>query len=189
MIQGGKVVIEDGRKGAMEYQPPRKVLVEIQFDASEDLDKASEIAAAKVAELLGVTVASSMKPGIVGISDKERLAAEAGLHTKPVIPAKAPPKPRKQVLTPPKPDNDELTVEPAATADDELTASEVPAVEEITDQDLLDKITRKNETLKDAARIRALKDEFFPKDGNVYQFKQIPQEKRAEFLEKLSALK
>lgn len=104
-------------------------------------------------------------------TDKDRLAAEAV--------AKATPAPKKA----PK-------IEKKAAEDDDMAAllgeETVAAAKIITDKDLSDAVTKKNATLKKPQAIVALKETYtgpLPK-----QMRNIPQEKRAQFLIELEAL-
>ena len=195
-ITGGIVSIEDGTKAAADYAPARKVRVELHFDIPKDgdsaahLDAVSAIAQAKVTDLLTVT----RGPTPLELSDKDKKAIDAGVMKRPAGRPKKPEPPvtDETVANAVKDVAKELKV-PAASLADELelpaeVADELEEVPEITDDQLIKAITVKNGAIKNPAKIRELKDEFVPKDGNVYQFKDIAQKQRAGFLKKLESL-
>lgn len=71
----------------------------------------------------------------------------------------------------------------AATGDDEAT------VEAITDEQLMSKITRHNAKINNPTAIRQLIGTFFPAgERNGKQARDLPADKRAEFIEKLEKL-
>lgn len=108
------------------------------------------------------------------VNDKERLAVEAGLTVIPAEPKKAKKAPKIE----------------AAPAEDDLSAlfgePEKPAAKPVTDKELNDAVQAKNATLKNPPKIVNLKEAFagpLPK-----ALRDIPQDRRAEFLIQLAAL-
>lgn len=190
VITGGLVSFEDGVKAAEEYAPARKVRVELNFEVPEDfpgsaeeaLDSVAKMAKAKVGELLGkatknaasgIASVAQAEPGTAApaVRTKADLAAEAGLPEAPKKPGR-PPK-VKPDLNP---------------AGDEWDVPSTTAAVEISDADLLSEIGKRNAVLKDPQAIRALVAEF--SGGKVpFSAKEIPQDQRASFIEKLKTLK
>lgn len=78
----------------------------------------------------------------------------------------------------------EATAEPATS--DEWAADPVA---EITDKSLNDAVSAKNGVLKDPPKIRALIGSFNPNPKKQFNLRDIPQEQRQTFLDKLEALK
>lgn len=90
------------------------------------------------------------------------------------------------------PDGEELPDDATALEDDEFTVQPDPPAEEakpITDADLNAAVQRKNADLAAPDIIRKLIATYNPDPKQVFQLRQIPAEKRAEFLTKLAALK
>lgn len=193
-ITNGSITIEDGTKAAEEYAPARKVSVTLAFaydvEGLDILSAAADIANAKVTELLGktakpkpATTASATVPVTEKKATKAKdkapektkddLAREAGLLEE--TPAPTDPK-----LATKKPDDD-LS---------ELLGDEAP--KPITDAELSSAAQKKNATEKEKntnwapTKIRELVAEYA---GAGKQIRDIPAEKRQEFLTKLDALK
>lgn len=190
-ITGGVVSIEDGTKKTEEYAPARKVRVELTFVVSEGsddavriLDQTAALADQKVKELLGA------KPR----SDKDKLAAAAGLPTEDLEsartkPAKVAPKtPSKAKLEPVQTDLEDALLEAdnEESLDDLLGDASVAAVK-VTDAELNAAVRKRNEALKAPAKIRDLIATYGTADKKI-TLAEIPQPKRQEFLAKLGAL-
>lgn len=210
VLTGGIVSVEDGTKKSEEYAPPRKVRVELHFtlpegtsDGQTFLDAVASQADTKVRELLGQKPAAAAAPKAAETpaatprrgpgrpaaepkpdtkSDKDKLAEAAGVAAE--VKGKDAPKP-----------------DPAAIVDDETSAVveeeedpfSVPAAEEvkpISDEELNSSVGKKHAILGKPPLIRDLVATFKP-EGWTKQFtmRDIPQEKRADFLKKLSELK
>jgi hypothetical protein len=110
------------------------------------------------------------------VNDKERLAAEAGLtQAAPAKPKKAP----------------KIAPVPVETVDDDLSElfgeTEPKPVRVVTDKEIIDAVNKKNSVLKDPPKLVALKEEFVGKLPK--QLRDIPAERREEFLQRLDALK
>lgn len=89
-------------------------------------------------------------------------------------------------------DGEALPDDAAALEDDEFTVTPEPeadAPKAITDADLNAAVQRKNADLAAPDIIRKLIATYNPDPKQVFQLRQIPAEKRAEFLTKLAALK
>jgi hypothetical protein len=213
-VTGGLVSIEDGQKKAEEYAPPRKVRVELGFSVGEGedfttvFDIVSQAASTRVAALLNgtslavVTNASGANaPAAETPPPKPRVRrtqAQIEADTAAANAAKkAAETPPADTLEEPGDDagkgaaeapgdelgdlEDDFTVQPAAPA--------TPATAEITDADLNSAVQKRNGELKSPDLIRGLIGEYNPDPAKVFQLRQIPQEKRQEFLDKLAALK
>lgn len=200
-ITGGLVSIEDGKKAAEEYAPARKVRIELKFDIAENedaekhLDDVIALAQKKLSELLGTTAAPKRPAATPKPAPIPEASAPAGGRTKADLEAemlKAATAPKKPPAAS-KPANDnnealgqELEKPAEDSLDDVLGGTPEPA-KEITDADLTSAITKKNGEIKAPAKIRALIAQNTP-EGKAPAAALIPQEKRATFLEKLSAL-
>jgi hypothetical protein len=202
-IIGGTVSYEDGRKHTPNpdgtYPIQRKVRVELTFETDADISSpdeiegliAGDIAKAEVTRLLDGKAAEATAP-----------QAPAATAAKPKAKAKA--KPAAATPTAPPsggPSDDDLglgdTAPVVADAEDlsefDLPASTEDAADdgpkEVTDADLNSAVTTKNAELKDAPKIRDLIGTYNTDPTKAFRLADIPQEKRAEFLAKLSKLK
>lgn len=176
IITGGVVSVEDGRKAAEEYAPPRKVRVELRFDnppenSGEDADKLIKavglLASSNVAALLGqkatavpytpgprqaepgpsLTGAKAKTPEEIATADALKAASAAKVH-----PDKPPT--GKKVAKAPVAEPDPVldgTPAPAAVSDDISDLTGEPA-KEITDADLNSATGKKNAALGAAAQ-------------------------------------
>lgn len=114
------------------------------------------------------------------VNDKEKLAAAAGL----TVAAPAPVKPKKAPKIAP--------VAEAAVEDDDLselfgeTEPAKPA-RVVTDKEVIDAVNKKNSVLKDPPKLVALKEKYVGKLPK--QLRDIPAERREEFLKELEELK
>lgn len=192
VITGGLVAYEDGIKAAEEYAPAKKIRVELRFDVEEGgdsqagLDMVGDIARAKVEELLHRKEAAVRVVGGAAVRTKADLAAEAGVAQKAeavVKPKKAP----KAEAT--KKDPDELDVKESVVRVEESFDVVGEEVTQISDADLATAAGKTNARIDDAQQIRDLVATYNPEAGKPFQMRQIPQEKRAEFVAKLGALK
>jgi hypothetical protein len=198
MNTNGSVTIEDGNKAPEDYAPARKVSVTISYQASEGedgtkfLDAAANAANLKVDELLGrksaptsfsqvevpATAAPAKKRGAKAatepakepeLSDKEKLAVAAGVHTVEPVPAKI--------------------VEPDPDSLDDLLGEQAPVP--ITDAELSKTAQNRNGQMKAkdpnfSVKIRALVVEYAgPPPKKITD---VPVAKRQEFLDKLRDL-
>lgn len=215
-ITGGVVSYEDGIKTVEgdTFSPTRKVRVELNFacDGDESITDAEILsvinkAQSFVQDKLGLTgpthaakrtvkktpeapapkdgptvaetqeetvrkTAAASKATAKVLSDKEKMAAAAGL-----VPETA--------KTP-----DPAAIEDPAAVEDalaDLAGPAEPAATPVTDADLNAAVRAKNVTLNDPVKIRALAAEY--NGGPGHTLAEIPQEKRAEFVKKLEALK
>ncbi len=189
----------------------KKAAAEIAFSAGDDgsdyktmLDLAGTTAIAKVHELLAIAAPAGAKaatsatgPATAAGPTKADLAKAAEVAAgKPAnTEAKKPPgRPPKPPAPPAPPVADPAAVEEPVDELADLTGEAPPAppAKEITDQDIVAAITRKNQALKDggcttgAQMIRGLIGEFIAPPG---QARQIAQDKRGDFMKKLDALK
>lgn len=189
-----KVSYANGSKRE-EYGPVERAEVQLTValrdgeDYEGVLNAAMGKAVAKVREVLsGKTTAVP--------THKEQLAVEAGLvdgvsaskPAKPITQKRTPPK-----IAPPEPElNDDLSglddLEIVQTDQpenlDDLLGDEPPKPVEITDEELLSKVTHTNGRTNNPKAIRALVEQFTPNDRK-YQAREIAQDKRAAFIEAL----
>lgn len=186
-INAGLVSIEDGIPAKTgDYDPKRKVRVEFSFsveagqEAVAQAEEAGDAAQAQVARLLGTTVAPKAtrakaadkpktEPEKPAEKTKADLAREAGLPTETVV----------------------EKVKPAE--DDELFSDGDPdAPKPITDAELTAAAQAKNKVMKDKkvanwapAKIHTLREKF---TGPDKFFRDIPTDKRSQFLKELEEL-
>jgi hypothetical protein len=153
--------------------------------AHEKLRIRSGSAAAEVQARPGSPSPASPPPAadpVLPKNDKEKLAAAAGL-TQAAPPVAAPVKPKKAPKIAPAPE--------AAVEDDlsELFGETEPAkpARVVTDKEIIDAVNKKNGILKDPPKLVALKEEFVGKLPK--QLRDIPAERREEFLKRLEDLK
>lgn len=208
-IIGGIVSYEDGIKTVAgdQFSPTRKVRVELNFsldDGDEDRPYVLSV----------MNTAQSLVQEKLGISGPTAAATRAVEHKPEAVkaetqkPPRAPGRPKAE----PKPSSDELTTsaetaKPATKADlaaaaglpaddgiaDLLGESPKPA-KEITDADMNDAAQRANAKINTAEnpagpRIRELAKKFIPDPTKPPVLREIPQDKRAEFLKQLAELK
>lgn len=194
LISGGLVSIEDGIKKAEEYAPPRKVRVELRFEVPEGsdegerfLDGVAALASAKVAELLGVATAPASAPATDTDAAKRAYAEKlsGGTPTPAAKPVK-PPKPKAAVAVKPAEKSEPVAAE--ETIDDFLDDPKPEPAVELTDKFLSDECTKVSKVIGGGTKIRALIETFGP-EGKKISLREIPQDKRQEFLDKLSQLK
>lgn len=215
-ITGGKIFYSQTRQAA-QFEP-KKAEVELSFvvgegESYEQIAKiAEDFAIAKVQEMIGAKAAPAPKtvqpappkPAVdtapktskgvdtTPVAGKEAYAAAqkasvpaAGKKTPPKAAAKVEEKP--QISTQPENRADPADMSDVATSDDDILGSavvvEVPTT--ISDQDLTSAITKVNQKLNNTVIIRQLVATFVqPPKGS----RDIPQEQRAEFIEKLNGL-
>ncbi len=210
ILTGGMIAVEDGTKKAEQYDPARKVRVELRFDVAENADpddvlaRVSAMAAHRVDLLLG----RAAVPIVRRITDLSEKAVE-------VVPAAAA---DPAAMTPEAPKRHRRTkaeMEAAAAAAAVVaevkaapaqpfhqaadpSAIEGPAVSgvaasapeaevDITDGSLLSTVTAINTKIKKAAEITKIILTYCPADGTPPSLKKIPKEKRAAFLAELKA--
>lgn len=164
-------------------------------DAAKQLDAAGQMAKAKCAELLGNTpaaakIAAPAAPAVPAGPTKADLAAAAKIAS----PETAAPKPRAKKPPAPKPAEDPSAMsdetvieEPAAEDASDLFSAEEPdaPAAKITDEELTTSITKRNAVINNPPVIRQLISKYVKMPG---QARDIPQEKRQEFLTELAAL-
>lgn len=187
-ITGGLVRIKDGVKKTEEYAPSREVTVELRFENAEGGDyraifeQAANAANAKVNELLGKTAVLSgpEKPHKVRAEKppKADAAVVAGEPVKVVDPASM--GEPKQAIQSGGERVDPAAMGGKAVANDDVFTS-APAEANITDNDLMAAITRKNAETKNPLAIRGLISKYVPQDGKPHQAAEIEQGKRAAF--------
>lgn len=216
-ITGGTIAYEDGKKAAEEYAPPKKAKVELSFACAEGtsmavaqttIDHVAWLAENKVREMLGL-------PTIAGPAGKPTMmTTTAPVDVGPTL-GETPKKTRAKKETPPpaEPAFDPAAIEepaadPAAVADPaaiedvislpdqtakdpaamDMSEFDVAGTVEITDGDLNAAVAKRNGELGDPPLIRGLIAEFNPTPGQPFQLRQIGQERRQEFLDKLAKL-
>lgn len=189
MITGGSVVIEDGKKGAEQFDPARKVKVELHFSVPEEaqaqaehaiawLDNVSNLAQAKVDELIKKTkISAAVIANVAQAPVKAAGAVKAEEATKPVVEAA--------------PANPTVVAAPASTSLPGVATKDpgVAAATVISDQDLYKRTTEVQSKTKSAGKITALVKKHtadLPKERQRVTF--IPQENRQAYLDDLQAL-
>lgn len=209
-ITGGKIYYSQTRQAA-QFEP-KKAEVELSFivgegEKFEDIAKlAEDFAINKVQEMIGAIAAPAVravklvtpKPAVdtttpPPANSKEAYAAkeanvkkDAAAAPKTSVP-KAGPKADKPAIS-----TGEERVDPAdvGTSDDDLLGVvetvTIPAAKTITDQDISSAITKVNQVINNPVALRALVATFVdPPKGS----RDIPQEQRQAFLDKLNAMK
>lgn len=213
LILGGVVRYEDGVKTTTgdQFSPTRKVSVELNFAVPEDpgidadsvvqevLDKAQSFVQIK----LGLKVATVAAKTVVVQTTTPTPAVEG--------PKKRGPKPKPVVVQVPLTEGDKSLLRaagedwdtgnsaasvavPTTVASDPIASGveedwdAAPEVVEITDKTLNDKVQVKNGTLKNPLKIRQLIGSFMADSTRAPVLREIPQEKRQEFLDRLEAL-
>ncbi len=171
VVTTGVVSIEDGKKSATEFEPARKVRVELTFTVNEGedievlLDQVSDLANQKVQVLLsGTKGEAAPKPVRKKAADK--------------------PPPIQVVLPPDPPAKAVVADDPAGMGDFDAPAE---ATTPITDKELHDAARKKADELGAPVKIRQLVGTFANGQAG-FQLIQVPQERRREFLTKLKAL-
>lgn len=206
-ISGGLVSVEDGTKSAIEYQPPRKVRVELRFDVAEGQDATAilggvaSLAQAKVAELLGQTALSNVTTiTSAATAPKTRKGGRADMIVDPPAEAGASTSAQpSQASANTSPASDEIpglggdtpvAEKPAADSLDDimgLGATPEP-VKEITDADLNAAVQKKNGELQSPPLIRDLIIKFQPDPSKPPLLANVAQAQRAQFLAELTTL-
>lgn len=202
MITNGVVSIEDGAKASEEFAPARKVRVELTFATQEDgsesaaetLERVSQIANAKVSELLGrgtvlatggtVQKVQTEKPAEKATTRKKKAETKpAGEKTKADLEAEL-----IAELTGGTPPATQAA-EPEPDGIDDLLGDQAPVP--ITDAELAKAAQLKNAQMKTkdpnfAVKIRALVVEYAGQPPK--KITDIPVAKRQEFMDKLKDL-
>lgn len=205
-ITSGTVTVEDAAKkpgeGDPQYWLSKNVRVELSFevfqeeDGAKVLDVVSRVAQLKVAEMLGMTTvvaassATEDKPAATRTRrTKEQIAADKAAED-----AKASPPADVGAVEPGDEwgdDSGEAKADKPADEPTEDWASDDAPAAEITDADLNSATQKRNTELGDnGVSIRKLIQSFKadPNDATMFQLRQIPQEKRQGYLDKLAAL-
>lgn len=212
-ITSGSVCIEDGLKKNEEYAPPRKVSVTLNFgvvegeDFQEVFDLASQAASNRVHSLLHGTPIRAVvndPQAPAAVNDPQAPAAEgtpARKHRRTAAEIAA----DNALALAAHPKGDPAAVEdfdigdgdggsdgskdPASVDDFSIEPDEeVGDIEVITDAALNAAVQRKNADLGDPELIRGVIKSYNPDPTKAFQLREIPQDKRAEFLTKLGAL-
>lgn len=184
-ITNGSVSVEDGTKASEDYTPARKVRVELHFDnpTADDINTAGDLASAQVDRLLGRTATAAEATKRTRRTKEQIAADEAAKNSAPSadpLDDLEPSKPAEAAPPPPAEEVDELA--------GLLGGAGVPPAEEITDVALTEAVTKTNAATRNPPAIRALVDSYNPDPTKTFQLRQIPQEKRAEFLKKLGEI-
>lgn len=214
MILGGTVAYEDGVKqqAGDTFSPTRKVRVELNFAVPEDpgidadavLAEVMEKAVNLTNEKLGITKPTRAAKTVVAetgkvtppakvVTGKTKADLEAELLAKDKANAPAAKRgPKPKVVADAAAVVDEAAVVEEATAPVADAASmedwSSEPVTEYTDKDMNDHVTKKNATLKDPVKIRALIGSYNPDPKKPFTLREIPQAQRQVFLDKLEAL-
>lgn len=208
-----QVFVEDGTKAKEEYGVNRKVNVTLSsdiddFDRVEEItERLSSLANRQVSQLLGRTSPPDLKvvggtqarvntlepldDGIVApVVEKRKRRTAAEIAADAALAKAAHPK-----------DPSAIDDEPDAPADDPAAIGDEPSeddfniepeteveVEEITDAALNAAVQRKNAELGDPEAIRAVIKQYNPDPTKAFQLREIPADKRADFITKLGGL-
>lgn len=199
-ITGGLVSVEDGTKAAVEYQPPRKVRVELSFsvaegdDATSTLTYVSDVARRQVDELLGRLTAGTPAAALaVGEPQKRTRGPNktpASPPTSDASPAAAPEVPTQPAEGSASPAGAPQTSDAGAeqTSGDEWGADAAEAT--ITDAELNAACSTTAERVGNPTLVRDAIQSFNTKPaGEKFKVTEIPQNLRASFLQKLTDLK
>jgi len=210
---GGQVTYERTVRPADYESKKASVVLSFNVDEGQDiqavLDDVSKLAMTQAHKMVGLATAASTPAGAKEpTKTKADLEAEqaAALKAKeaagdPKARANKPPSPKKKETE--KPAADAATVEepeakgqistnpedrkdPAAMGDDDLLSPGAEKAEAITDAAIVDAITQHNAKVKNAPEIRKLIGTYVTAPKTA---KDIPVDKRAEFLEKLKEIK
>lgn len=196
-----------------DYGIKREAKVELSFMVAEgeepDVDRAKDLAVAKVHEMLRVKPATKSEPAAVPNSagsplpahpgaaavpapanDKAKLAAAAAEKATPKeAPAEKPEKaPAKKKPVPAIEQRQISTGEERKDPNDmsELFGEEEEKPREITDKELNEEVQKKVAALKSSAQVLALKKTYVGEMPKTVR--DIPQDKRAQFLKDMKAL-
>jgi hypothetical protein len=199
-INSVTVRVSDGIKTA-DYAPPKlyDLTAIVESPAADDLDKTIDMLVAAGDRFLGRKPAT-VQTTIHQTADEAAPAAAAKkTRAKPAdkAPVKDPmaveeeatghPGPAPSTQGPAKADPMAIDDDLGGEADDWETGGE-EVVEEITDDDLNKATQQKNSTLGDPKKIRDLINSYNPDKTKTFQLRQIPADKRGEYLTKLKAL-
>lgn len=212
-ITGGLVSVEDSKPHSNDEYGRKKVRVDLSFavgdgeDYGQVFDLASEAASNRVLSLLNGTALRVVTTGGEnlagnGTTDGEpaparkrrRTAAEIAADNALALAAHPKGDPASMVDDePPAPEDDPANVggdEPKDPAglDDFSIEPEETGDEPITDAALNAAVQRKNAELGDPEAIRAVIKLYNPDPTKAFQLREIPQDKRAEFITKLGGL-
>lgn len=210
-ITSGSVCIEDGLKKSEEYAPPRKVSVTLNFGVVEGedfnavFDLASQAAANRVHSLLHGTAirvvaapeapAADALPVEPAARKRRRTAAEIAADN--ALALAAHPKGDPSAVEDPAAIGEEPPLDSGdptsggadpAGLDDFSIEPEETGDEPITDAALNAAVQRKNAELGDPEAIRGVIKLYNPDPTKAFQLREIPQDKRADFITKLGGL-
>lgn len=217
-VTGGVVAVEDGNPATDQYDPKRKARVELTFAVAENatfeeaqlvLDRVTGMADGQLQDILGRKRKDAL--GTLGPVVEAEVAPKATRTRKAASAATPPPAGPAAMVDPDASETPAETTpqagegpatDPAAVADvialpDQSDATnpaamedwEAPAEAVITDEDLNAATMKKNQEIGDPVRVRTLIQSFFDDATKVFQLRQIPAERRQEYLDKLGALK
>lgn len=209
-ITSGSVCIEDGLKKNEEYAPPRKVSVTLNFgvvegeDFNEAFDLASQAASNRVNALLhgkqiNVVVDNTASREVDGPAvgadvakppRKRRTAAEIAADNALALAAhpKGDPAAVEDFDIGDGDSGSDGSKDPASVDDFSIEPDEEVGDEPITDAALNAAVQKKNADLGDPELIRGVIKSYNPDPTKAFQLREIPADKRAEFLTKLGAL-
>jgi len=204
-ITNGVVSVEDGVKNAQEFQPARKVKVELTFDVAEGadackaLEAVSATANAQVRALLhqapetGVAraVASLEKAAgpakDAGVNDPADVDAKIAAAVAKSAPTKAANRAKHAELVAPALDAIE-DIEPAAPAAPAADIGDIEPDPEVTDDQVHEAIQKCNTRINDTAAIKGLIATYRTDATKPFSASMIPQASRSDFLAKLKEL-
>lgn len=178
IVTGGTVAYEDGVKAIEDYAPAKKARCELSFLVEDGSD-------ADAAAVAAMQRAASVVNGALG-----RAPVKVEPKAKAPVKLKADPKQKTKA------DLEEEMLESLGSKADTVKLSATVAdviedepVAEVTDAELQSAVQRKNGELKAPDLIRALIAGYNPDPTKQFTLREIPQAQRAEFIDKLAALK
>lgn len=202
-ITGGSVVFSRTVKPA-DYEG-KKAEVTITFVMAENetraqaqamLDGAAAMAQTKALELVGLKPAKPAaepaepeNPALKNVVDADRPGAKRGPGRPPKAQQAPAAEPQEDPLAAAEVEGANEAAEAAQHADDadaDLLTGASTAPQPITDKEILDAVTKKMAEINNGPAIKAVREKFVQTPKGV---RDIPQEKRKEFLEELAKLK
>lgn len=214
-ITGGLVSVEDSKPHSNDEDGRKKVRVDLSFavgegeDYTTTFDLASEAATNRVTALLngvslravgGTTAETPASPPAPAARRTRRTAAQIEADNAAKAAGHSPSGSAGGEQTSDDPASISLPDETAGDDDTFDIEAEAPVAEEsfdiepdaggdpITDADLNSAVQKKNAEIKNPNAIRALIGAYNPDPKAAFQLRQIPADKRAEFVTKLAAL-
>lgn len=193
--------LKDGIKGAVDYSPNKEYEITAYLENADEaaVQNAVDIIKRQGDRFLGRAVdtrndATPKGPISEPKARKEKVEAPK-VETPAADPAAVePPKTEQQLLTESQPAElaeKQAKLEQTLAPENDPLAGTEPEGPKISDVDLNDAVAKRRGALGEAAvpKLRALVEEFNPNKGQPFVIRQIAQEHRQAFLDKVAALK